>query len=108
MPSPLVNRYAVYVSLSDRGKVREPIARNPSLILAIESCFSAYQETGHTAYVIEDRRPSRVFALDRKLMLAFLYVKTNDRTRYFEILNRLDRSGEQRDMEAMLAHVSLG
>ena len=107
MPSPFVNRYAVYVSLADRGKVREPISRNPSFILAIESCFSAYEETGHSAYVIEDHRPSRVLTLDRKLMLALLYIKTNDRTEYFEILNRLDRSGEQRDMEAMLAHVSL-
>jgi len=107
MPSPLVNRYAVFVSLSDRGKVREPIARNPSFMLAVESCFSAYEETGHNAYVIEDRRPSRVFTLDRKLMLALLYVKTNDRAQYFDILNRLDRSGEQRDMEAFLAHVSL-
>jgi len=107
MPSPFVNRYAVYVHLADRGKVREPIARNPSLILAIESCFSAYQETGHSAYVIEDHRPSRVFTLDRKLLLAFLYVKANDRTQYLEILNRLDRSGEQSDMDAVMAHVSL-
>jgi len=107
MPSSLLNRYAVYVSLVDRGKVREPIARNPNLMLAVESCFSAYEETGHSAYVIEDHRPARAFTLDRKVLLSLLYVKTNDRERYFEILNRLDRSGEQRDMEAMLAHVSL-
>src|SRR5256886_1102361 len=43
MPSSLVNRYAVYVSLVDRGKVREPVARNPNLVLAEEGCFSAFE-----------------------------------------------------------------
>jgi hypothetical protein len=107
MPSPLVNRYSVYVHLAGRGKVREPIARNPSLLLALESCFSAYEETGHIAYVIEDRRPSRTFTVDRKLLLAFLYVKAHDQAQYYEILNRLDRSGVQDDMEAAVSHVSM-
>lgn len=102
MPSPLVNRYAVYVFLPDKGKVRRSIARDPSLMMAVESCLSAYESTGHLAYVIEDERKSRVFTLNRRLLLALLFAKSSDRTRYFEILNRLDRSGDQAALESSL------
>ena len=95
MPNPLVNRYSVYVSLPDKGKVRQPISHDPSLFMAVESCFSAYETTGHASFVIEDRRPVRVFSLSRRLLLGFLYLRANDRTRYFEVLNRLDRAGDQ-------------
>jgi hypothetical protein len=103
MPSPLVNRYAVYIHLADRGKVREPISRKPSFLLAIEGCISAYQATGHDSYVIEDRRPERAFTLERRLLLACVFLRANNRTRYFEVLNQLDRSGDQRALEALLA-----
>ena len=102
MPSPLVNRYSVYVSLPETGKVRSPIATDPSLLVAIESCFSAYRRTGHETFVIEDRRPARVFTLDRRLLLAILFLRAHDRTRYFEVLNRLDRSGDQQALETSL------
>ena len=108
MPSPLVNRYAVYVSLPGKGKLRKPIAKDPSLVLAIESCFGAYEETGHESFVIEDDRPARVFTLNRRLLLALLFVRANDRMQYFEVLNRLDRSGDQQALESSLAgHVPL-
>jgi hypothetical protein len=103
MPSPLVNRYAVYVHLADRGKVRQPISRKPSFLLAIEGCISAYQETGHDSYAIEDRRPERAFTLERRLLLACVFLRTNNRARYFEVLNQLDRSGDQRSLESLLA-----
>ena len=103
MPSPFVNRYAVYVHLSDRGKVREPISRKPSFLLAIEGCISAYQDTGHDSYVIEDRRPERAFTLGRGLLLACVFLRANNRPRYFEVLNQLDRAGDQRSLEALLA-----
>lgn len=108
MPSPLVNRYSVYVSLPDRGKVRRPIAKDPSLFLAVESCVAAYETTGHVSYVIEDRRPARAFTVDRRLLLAFVFLRANDRTRYFEVLNQLDRSGDQTSLESSLAgHIPL-
>jgi hypothetical protein len=103
MPSPHVNRYAVYVHLAERGKVREPISRKPSFLLAVEGCISAYQETGHDAYVIEDRRPERAFTLERRLLLACVFLRANNRARYFEVLNQLDRAGDQRLLESILA-----
>jgi len=103
MPSPHVNRYSVYVSLPGRGKLRKPIAKDPSLVMAIESCFGAYEKTGHESFVIEDDRPARVFALNRRLLLALLFVRASDRMRYFEILNRLDRSGDQQTLESSVA-----
>jgi hypothetical protein len=103
MPSPHVNRYAVYVHLADRGKVREPISRKPSFLLAVEGCISAYQETGHDSYVIEDRRPERAFTLERRLLLACVFLRANNRARYFEVLNQLDRAGDQRLLESILA-----
>jgi hypothetical protein len=108
MPSALVNRYAVYVSLPEKGKVRRPIARNPSLMLAVESCIAAYESTGHFSYVIEDQRPARTFAVDRRALLRLLFMRSNSRSRYFELLNQLDRSGDQRVLESALAeHVQL-
>jgi hypothetical protein len=103
MPSPYVNRYAVYVHLAGRGKVREPILRKPSFLLAIEGCISAYEKTGHKSYVIEDRRPERTFTLERRLLLACVFLRANNRARYFEVLNQLDRSGDQRSLESHLA-----
>jgi hypothetical protein len=103
MPSPHVNRYAVYVHLADRGKVREPISRKPSFLLAVEGCISAYQETGHDSYVIEDRRPERAFTLERRLLLACVFLRANNRARYFEVLNQLDRTGDQRLLESIFA-----
>jgi hypothetical protein len=103
MPSPHVNRYAVYVHLAERGKVREPISRKPSFLLAVEGCISAYQETGHDSYVIEDRRPDRTFTLERRLLLACVFLRANNRARYFEVLNQLDRAGDQRLLESILA-----
>jgi len=103
MPSPLVNRYAVYVHLADRGKVRKPISRKPSLLLAVEGCISAYETTGHESYVIEDSRPMRAFTVGRRLLLACVFLRANDRPRYFEVLNELDRSGDQRTFESLLA-----
>lgn len=103
MPSPHVNRYSVYVSLPDRGKVRRPIARDPNLLLAVESCVTAYETTGHLSYVIEDRRPARVFRVDRRLLLAFVFLRASDRNRYFEVLNQLDRSGDQVALESSFA-----
>ncbi len=103
MPSPLVNRYFVFVSLPDKGKVRRPIAKDPSFMIAVESCLSAYKTTGHIDFVIEDERKSRVFTLDRRSILALLFVKASNRTRYFEMLNRIDRSGDQKTLESALA-----
>lgn len=103
MPSSLVNRYSVYVHLPGQGKVRRPIARDPSLFLAVESCISAYGSTGHDAYVIEDMRRHRVFRVDRTLLLRVLLLKSQNETLYFDIMNRLDRSGGQDEMESFLA-----
>ena len=103
MPSPLVNRYAVFVHMPGIGKVREPIARDPSLFLAVESCLSGYELTGHDSYVIEDQRPARAFTLTRKYLLAFVFLRAHHRDRYFEVLNHLDRFGDQPALESMLA-----
>jgi hypothetical protein len=103
MPSSLVNRYSVYVSIPGKGKVRRPISRDPSLFLAVERCIDAYETTGHGAYVVEDNRPVRAFTLERKLLLAFVFLRANDRARYFAVLNQLDRSGDQDVMESSLA-----
>jgi hypothetical protein len=108
MPSPLVNRYAVYVALPGKGRVRRALAHYPSLMLAIESCFTAYERTGHVSYVIEDRRPVRALSLDRRLLLGLLFLRANDRSRYYDVLNRLDRSGDQKALESSLAqHIPL-
>jgi len=102
MPSALVNRYSVFVSMPETGKVRKPIARNPSLMLAVESCIAAYESTGHFSYVIEDQRPARTFALDRRALLGLLFLRSNSRLRYFELMNQLDRSGDQLVLESAL------
>jgi len=108
MPSPLVNRYVVYVHFQDLGAVRKPIARDPSFLVAVESCISAYRTTGHLGYVIEDQRRHREFLLDREGLLRVLYLRTHDESRYFQILNRLDRAGDQQELEAFLAaHAAL-
>jgi hypothetical protein len=83
--------------------VREPISRKPSFLLAVEGCISAYQETGHDSYVIEDQRPERAFTLERRLLLACVFLRANNRARYFEVLNQLDRNGDQRLLESILA-----
>jgi hypothetical protein len=106
MSSALVNRYSVYVSMPERGKVREPIARNPSLMLAVESCIAAYESTGHFSYVIEDQRPARIFALDRRVLLGLVFLRSNSRSRYFELLNQLDRSGDQHVLESAVGEHS--
>ena len=103
MPSPLVNRFAVYVHLPGQGKVRSPIARDSNFLLAVESCISAYESTGHDSFVIEDRRPARTFTLERRFLLAFVFLRANNRARYFEVLNQLDRSGDQGALESALA-----
>jgi len=103
MPSPLVNRYAIYFHLSDRGKVRQTIAREPSLLMAVENCLLSYQDTGHTGFVIEDPRKHREFQIDRDLLLRLMFLRHHDRTRYFEILNRLDREGSQKELVSFLA-----
>lgn len=102
MPSRLVNRYAVYFHLPDRGRVRQTVARDPSLLIAIESCLTAYRDTGHLDYVIEDERRRREFSIDRDILLRLLFLKHNDSTRYFELLNRLDRGGGQEDLASFL------
>lgn len=108
MPSRLVNRYAVFVRLEDGRVVRRAIARDPSFLVAVESCLSAYRTTGHLGYVIEDQRRHREFGLDRMLLLQFVFLKAHDEALYFQILNRLDRAGDQRELESFLsAHASL-
>src|SRR2546430_17064952 len=96
MSSPFVNRYAVYVHLADRGKVRGPISRKPSLLLAVWGCSSAYETTGHESYVIEDSRPMRAFTVGRRLLLACVFLRSTGRPRYFVVLNLLDRSRADR------------
>ncbi len=108
MPSRLVNRYAVYVRLEESGVVQRTIARDPSLLMAVESCISAYRTTGHLGYLIEDGRRHREFLLDRKVLLQVLFLKAHDEALYFQILNRLDRAGNQDELESFLAaHASL-
>src|SRR5437879_7985962 len=93
MPSPLVNRYAVYVHLADRGKVRKPISRKPSLLLAVEGCISAYETTGHESYVIEDSRPMRAFTVGRRFLLPSAFPRATARPRISGALNHLNRPG---------------
>ncbi len=102
MPSRLVHRYALHVQLGE-GRVRSAISRHPSFFVAVESCLSAYEATGHLGYAIEDERRHRGFVLDRTLLLRLLYLRAHDQSAYFALLNRLDRSGGQRDLEAFLA-----
>ncbi len=102
MPSPLVNRYVVFVHLQGKGAVRRAIARDPSLLMAVESCIAAYQTTGHFGYVIEDQRRRRAFLLDRNLLLRVVFLKSHDQELYFQILNRLDRTGNQDELESFL------
>ena len=103
MPSPLVNRYAIYLQVPDHGKVQQSIAREPSLLMAVENCLNAYQATGHTGFVIDDTRAHREFHVEREVLLQLLFLRHQDRTRYFEILNRLDRQGGQDELVSFLA-----
>ncbi len=105
MPNPLVNRYAVYFHLGEEGRVKRTLTRSTNLLMAVESCISAYRATGHLGYMIEDEGQGqhRAFFLDRKALLRFLFLKANDENRFFEILNRLDRSGGQAELESSLA-----
>ncbi len=103
MPSPLVNRYAIYFQLPDQGKVARTIAQEPSLLMAVENCLMTYQATGHTGFVIEDPRKHRDFHVERDLLLRLIFLRHHDRTRYFEILNRLDREGDQDELVSFLA-----
>src|SRR5207244_12913177 len=66
-----------------------------SLLMAVESCLMSYQATGHTDFVIEDPRKYREFQVERDLLLRLIFLRHHDRTRYFEILNRLDREGSR-------------
>ncbi len=103
MPSPLVNRYTIYFHLPDQGKVPQSIAREPSLLMAVENCLNAYQATGHTGFVIDDTRAHREFHVERDVLLQLVFLRHHDRTRYFEILNRLDRQGGQDELVSFLA-----
>lgn len=103
MPSPLVNRYAIYFELPDHGKVAQSIAREPSLLMAVENCLNAYQATGHAGFVIDDTGAHREFRVERDVLLQLVFLRHQDRTRYFEILNRLDRQGGQDDLVSFLA-----
>ncbi len=69
MPSPLVNRYAIYFELPDHGKVPQSIAREPSLLMAVENCLNTYQATGHTGFAIDDTRAHREFHVQRDILL---------------------------------------
>lgn len=103
MPSPLVNRYAIYFELPDHGKVPQSIAREPSLLMAVENCLNTYQATGHAGFVIDDTRAHREFHVQRDILLQLVFLRHQDRTRYFEILNRLDRQGDQGELVSFLA-----
>jgi hypothetical protein len=103
MPNSLVNRYGVYFHLGEEGRVRRPLTRSTNLLMAVESCVSAYKATGHLGYLVEDERQHRTFLIDRELLLQLLFLKANDENRYFEILNGLDRSGGQGELESLLA-----
>lgn len=103
MPSPLVNKYAVYFHFEDRGKVRQVLSRETSLLLAVESCVAAYRSTGHFGYWIEDTRTGRTFVIDRRLFLALASLKASDQPRYFRVLNSLERSGDQARLESSVA-----
>ena len=103
MPSPLVNRYAVYFQLDRDAKVAKAISRHTSFLVAVESCLAAYRETGHMGFRIEDVRRHREFRLNRTLVLRVMLLKSQNEPLYFDIMNRLDRSGGQREMESYLA-----
>jgi len=108
MPSRLVHRYAVFVHLPGEGTVRRAISRHPSFFVAVESCLGASESTGHFGYAIEDERRHRAFVLDRGLLLQLVYLRAHDQAAFFSLLNRLDRSGDQADLEAYLAeHAAL-
>jgi len=102
MPSPLVNRYAVHFNLPEEGKVPQTIGQEPSLLMAVESCLKAHRSTGHTDFVIEDTGKRRQFLVTRDRLLRLIYLRHNDRPRYFEILNRLDRDGNQDELASFL------
>src|SRR5438445_10738914 len=103
MPSPLVNRYAIYFHLRDQGKVPQTIGREPSLLMAVETCLVSYQATGHTGFVIEDPRKHREFQIARDLLLQLVFLRPHDRTRYFAILNRFDGEVSHRALVWSLA-----
>lgn len=108
MPSSLVKRYAVYFVLEDERRVAKSISRDPSFLVAVESCLGAYRSTGHMGFRIEDARRQREFLLNRTLLLRLLFLKSQNESLYFDILNRLDRSGGQQEMESFLAeHATL-
>ncbi|MEE9164349.1 MAG: hypothetical protein V3U17_06115 [Thermoplasmata archaeon] len=107
MPQSLVDRYVIRFRLDD-AKIKTPVNRTTNLFMAVEECLSTYAETGHTDYVIEDRREAREFPLDRSLLLRLLYLRTSEEDRYYEILNRLDREGNREDLSAYIArHANL-
>ena len=88
--------------------MRQAISRHPSFFVAVESCLSAYESTGHFGYAIEDERRHRAFVLDRGLLLRLVYLRAHDQAAFFALLNRLDRSGDQADLESFLAaHAAL-
>ena len=103
MPSSLVNRYAVYIQLDRGSKVAKAISRHASFLVAVESCLAAYRETGHMGFRIEDPRRHREFQLDRTLLLRVLLLKAQNEPLYFDVMNRLDHSGAQADLESYLA-----
>ena len=103
MTSPLVDKYAVHFYIEEGGKVKQVISRETSLFLAVESCLAAYKATGHFGYWIEDRRAHRTFRIDRRLLLALMFLKASDQAQYFRVLNRLDRSGDQAMLESSLS-----
>src|SRR2546428_241283 len=84
MPSPLVNRYAIYFQLPDQGKVPQSIAREPSLLMAVENCLNPYQATGHTGFVIDDTRAHRVLHVEPAVLLQLLFLRHQDRTHHRE------------------------
>ncbi|MCI4347843.1 MAG: hypothetical protein L3J97_04400 [Thermoplasmata archaeon] len=102
MPSVLVSRYAVYFRLDGGKKVRRTIGRYPSLLVAIEGCFGTYRATGHQDYAIEDQRRGCEFLINRDLLLRLLFLKRHDQARYFDILNLLDRQGDQEELVLLL------
>ena len=103
MPSAFVNKYAIYFHFEGSGKVKQLLSRQTSLFLAVESCVAAYRSTGHFGYWIEDQRGHRTFVLDRRIVLALLFLKSSDQARYFGVLNQLDQSGNQAMLESALS-----
>jgi len=71
--------------------------------MAVENCLNTYQATGHTGFVIDDTRAHREFHVERDILLQLVFLRHQDRTRYFEILNRLDRQGGQDELVSFLA-----